>query len=186
MTKFTWSKTLALLAMGSLGLMASAGAAQWSSSEIRFMEAAARANAFEAKAGALAQQQAQSSEVKSLASSVVERHRKMNDKLQELASSASLSLPAQPDTVQQRLLNELGGKSAGAFDRLYVGRSVVAGREELVRQFKATVQDAGDKDVRNFAAQMLPMLQSELKQVRAAQQALELAQNAAAATPAKR
>ncbi len=184
--KMTWTKTLAACLLGSLGLMASASAAQMSSSEIRFMEAVGRANAFEVKASALAQQRAQSNEVKALASTVVERHRTMNDKLQELASSVGVSLPVQPDLDQQRLLNELGGKSAAAFDRLYIDRAVVAGHEELVRQFKATVQDAGDKDLRNFAANALPTLQSQLKQGRAMQQTLEASQKAAPATPVKR
>jgi putative membrane protein len=133
-----------------------------SSSDEKFIQEAARGGLAEVQLGQLAQQKAQSSEVKQFGERMVNDHTKANDKLKQVASQKSLNLPTDMDSSSKREYDKLQKLSGAQFDHEYM-KTMVSDHEKDVKEFRKEAQSAKDPDVKGFASSTLPTLEDHLK-----------------------
>ena len=138
-----------------------------SSSDKKFMEEAARGGLAEVQLGQLAEQKAQSSEVKQFGGRMVTDHSKANDQLKQVASRKSFNLPADMDASSKREYDKLQKPSGAQFDREYM-KIMVSDHEKDVREFRKEAKSAKDPDVKGFADSTLPTLEDHLKAAKSA------------------
>jgi putative membrane protein len=147
-----------------------------SASDQKFMKEAAQAGAAEVELGQLAQQKAESPDVKAFAQRMVDDHTKANDQLKQVASQKSVTLPSQPDAKDTAEKARLEKMSGAQFDKAYMNY-MVADHKKDVADFQKEASRANDPDVKNFVQTTLPTLQSHLQQA----ESIAPKQNAAAA-----
>ncbi len=141
-----------------------------SSSDEKFIEEAARGGLAEVQFGQLAEQKAQSSEVKQFGQRMVSDHTKANDKLKQVASQKSFNLPTDMDSSSKREYDKLQKLSGAQFDHEYV-KTMVSDHEKDVKEFRKEAQSAKDPDVKEFASSTLPTLEDHLKAAKSAEAA---------------
>ena len=129
----------------------------------QFMDKAAQGGMAEVELGQLAQQNGQSTEVKEFGKRMVDDHTKANDQLKQLASQKGVSLPTSLDAKDQATRERLSKLHGAEFDKAYM-RDMVTDHKKDVAEFKHESMSAKDPDLKNFAAQTLPTLESHLQQ----------------------
>ena len=127
-----------------------------------FIKEAAAGGMAEVELGNLAEQKANSPEVKSFGKRMVDDHSKANDELKTLAQSKNVPLPTSLDATDQRLKDRLEKLSGPAFDRAYM-QAMVRDHKKDVNEFRRESTSATDPDVKRFAAKTLPTLEDHLK-----------------------
>ena len=134
-----------------------------SAADHRFINEAAQGGLAEVELGQLAVQKASSDDVKKFGQRMVDDHSKANDQLKELAASKGINLPQAPNAKQEATKDRLSKLSGEQFDKAYM-RDMVQDHKKDVAAFQAESTLGRDTDVKNFAAQTLPTLQSHLKE----------------------
>ena len=109
----------------------SAGASEirLSQSDERMLKQLAQAHLSEINLGKLAQDKAQSDEVKSFAKKMVDDYTKAQDELRQLAQSKSITLPTEPDRQQQSVEKKLAAKPS-------LKESVIKAASKLIAKAK--------------------------------------------------
>jgi len=125
----------------------------------------------EVELGHLAQQKAESSEVKQFAQRMIDDHGKANDELKSLASSKNITLPTSIDAKHKATHDRLEKLSGAAFDRAYM-QAMVADHQNAVKMFRTQSTSAKDSDIKAFAAKTLPTLEDHLKEAQSANRAV--------------
>src|SRR6185312_511389 len=134
-----------------------------SASDQKFMKEAAQGGEAEVQLGQLAQQKAESPDVKAFGQRMVDDHTKANDQLKQVASQKGVTLPSQPDAKDKAEKARLEKMSGAQFDKAYINY-MVADHKKDVADFQREASHANDPDVKNFAQSTLPTLQSHLQQ----------------------
>ncbi|HTU44034.1 MAG TPA: DUF4142 domain-containing protein [Bryobacteraceae bacterium] len=134
------------------------------SSDTRFAMKAAQGGVAEVQLGQLAAQKASNPEVKAFGQQMVEDHGKADDQLKSVAAHENMTLPTTPDSKDQALYNKLQNLSGADFDKLYV-KSMVKDHQEDVKEFQKEADKGKDPQIKNFAAQTLPVLQQHLSKI---------------------
>jgi len=119
-------------------------------------------NQFEIQAGQLAQQKAQSDEIKQFAKMMVDDHTQAQQQLQQIAQQKGWQISQQLMPVHRAMLDELSKLDGQEFDRAYL-YGQVAGHTKMalkLRDDKAELQDA---ELRQYAATILPKVQQHLQ-----------------------
>jgi putative membrane protein len=129
----------------------------------KFMAKAAQGGMAEVELGQLAEQNAQSSEVKSFGKRMVDDHSKANDQLKQLASQKGVALPTTLDAKDQAQKDRLSKLHGEAFDKAYM-HDMVMDHKKDVAEFKHEATSAHDPDLKNFAQQTVPTLESHLQE----------------------
>ena len=129
-----------------------------------FMKKAADGGMAEVELAKLAQQKAESAEVKSYAERLEKDHTQANTELKALASQKNVTLPAEPSKPHMAMHDKLSKLSGAAFDKAYVA-AMLDDHQKDVRAFQTVANGSGDADVKAFAAKTLPTLKDHLKQV---------------------
>jgi putative membrane protein len=130
-----------------------------------FMQKAAEGGLAEVAMGKLASTKATDAEVKSFGQMMADDHGKANAALKELAAKKGFVLPTEPSSAHKDTMGELEKVSGADFDKEYVSE-MIEDHEKDVKEFEETSKDAEDPDVKAFAAQTLPTLQTHLEQIR--------------------
>ena len=143
-----------------------------SGSDESFLNNAAEAGLAEINAAKLAQQKASSSQVKEFAQKMIADHTKVNDELKALATNKGVEVSTEPSMAQQAELKALEILDDG-FDKSYVDRMAVAAHESTVELFKEAADKGEDVDVKSFAQDKLPALQSHLEMARTLKKAID-------------
>jgi putative membrane protein len=133
-----------------------------SSSDRTFMQKAAQGGMAEVELGKLAQENAQSQDVKDFGQRMVEDHSKAGDQLKQVASQQGVTLPTDlsaKDNATKQRLSQLHGD---AFDKAYM-RDMVSDHREDIAEFKHESSSGHDSQVREWATQTLPTLEDHLK-----------------------
>ena len=125
----------------------------------------------EVELGQLAQQKAESSDVKRFAQRMVDDHGKANDELKSLASSKNITLPTAIDAKHKATHDRLAKLSGAAFDRAYM-QAMVTDHLNAVKAFRTHSTTSKDADIRAFAAKTLPTLEDHLKEAQSANKAV--------------
>lgn len=126
-----------------------------------FLEKAAVGGKAEVELGQLAQEKAQSEDVKQFGQRMVTDHSQANSQLMGLADKMSLTLPTALDRENQSNKDRLAKLSGAKFDKEYM-QLMVDDHQKDVDEFKKASQSANNGDVKNFASQTLPTLQQHL------------------------
>lgn len=102
------------------------------------MEASA-SSVLEVELGQLALEKAQLKEVKEFARGMVEDHRKLNQRMEEILQGSLVDMPEHLKARQQEKLQELQNESGMEFDKEYM-QTMVEAHEEAIENFE-NVQD---------------------------------------------
>ena len=113
--------------------------------DAEFVEDAASSGMTETKLGELAQQKAQSPEVKQFAEMMVRDHTKGGEALKQIARQHSIPVPSQPDDEHSELINRLSQQAGAEFDREYMD-AMVQSHEDMIDllQTRASEDRFGD------------------------------------------
>jgi putative membrane protein len=103
--------------------------------------------------------------VKSFGKRMVEDHSKAGDKLKEVASRESITLPTDISAKDQATYDRLAKLNGAAFDRAYA-RDMVKDHETDVAAFQKEANAGKDDSLKSFASETLPTLQDHLKQAK--------------------
>ncbi len=129
----------------------------------KFMDKAAQGGMAEVELGQLAQQNGQSAEVKAFGKRMVDDHSKANDQLKQLAAEKGVALPTGLDAKDQALKDKLSKLQGAAFDKAYM-KDMVADHKQDVAEFKKESSAAHDPQLKQWASQTLPTLESHLQE----------------------
>jgi len=114
-----------------------------------FMKKAARGGMMDVAMGRLAEQKAQSEDVKSFGKRMVTDHSKANDELKKIAAQKNVKLPAKEPTV------------SWSSDKAYMDM-MVKDHEKDLAEFQEEAKSGSDADVKKFAEDTAKVVQEHL------------------------
>ena len=120
-----------------------------SASDKTFMKKAAKGGMMEVTMGQVAEQKAQSDDVKSFGKRMVTDHSKANDELKSIASKKGFQLPSKEHT------------SKWTSDKAYID-TMVKDHEKDLAEFKEEANSGSDPDVKKFADDTAKVVQEHL------------------------
>jgi putative membrane protein len=136
-----------------------------SAGDAHFAKEAAQGGMAEVKLGQLAQEKGSNDLVRSFGKRMVDDHSKANDKLKEVASRESITLPNDLSAKDQATSDRLSKLNGAAFDRAYA-RDMVKDHETDVAAFQKEANGGKTDSLKSFASETLPTLQDHLKQAK--------------------
>jgi putative membrane protein len=168
-------KHILLAAVASLALMPAAYAqgnkarAAQEQSQIKpadesFVTKAAIGGMFEVQSSELADDKAQSAEVKSFAKQMIKDHGKANKELSSLAKERGATVPSQLDAKHSAELKKLEGLQGAAFDTAYI-QAQRAAHKDAVSLFQSYSGSSGDPQLTAWAGKTLPTLKEHQSHV---------------------
>jgi putative membrane protein len=128
-----------------------------------FVVNAASGNMLEIKAGAMAVEKGNNTEVKHYGQHMVTDHTKAGEEMMTLAESKGIDVPKTLTEKHQQMLNTLTPLTGTAFDKQFM-KLMVQSHQETVDLFERASSDLRDKDFRGFAAKKLPVLKEHLEE----------------------
>ena len=131
--------------------------------DTKFMKEAAQGGMAEVALGQLAVEKASNADVKKFGQRMVDDHSKANDKLKQLASEKNVALPQDLNAKDKATKASLEKLSGEQFDQAYM-KDMVKDHKKDVSDFRRESKAAHDPDVKQFAADTLPILEEHLKQ----------------------
>ncbi len=138
------------------------GSGMLSSMDRSFLTKAEQSNLAEIAAGNLAWKQSNNEMVKTHAQHMITDHADASTKLNMIAKDKSVDLPKDPDPKNQQVYKQLSALKGSAFDAKYI-KSQRAGHVAAVALFRSEIKNGKDAEVRAFATQTLPTIESHLK-----------------------
>jgi putative membrane protein len=102
---------------------------------------------------------------------MVDDHGKANDQLKSLAQNKNITLPSDLSAKDKALHDRLSKLSGPAFDRAYM-RAMVTDHTKDVNEFRAQAKSGADPDVKSWASNTLPTLESHLQMAKEANRAV--------------
>jgi putative membrane protein len=162
-----------IAAVAAVALVGSAAVAQQKMAQTKapaeattFAKKVAAANTFEIQSSELAQQRAQSAEVKSFAQKMISDHTKAGKDFKAAVQEANISPPPpeQPDAKQKAILAKLEKAQGAAFDKAYVNAQLNA-HKEAVSLFRNYSKSGKTEPLKSFAQKTLPTLEHHLTMV---------------------
>jgi putative membrane protein len=132
--------------------------------EQTFLRCAAVANLKEIEMSKAAQDRAQDSQVKQFAQQMVQDHQQATDQLKQLAKQKDVNLPNDLPKDDQEEVDALRSLQGKDFDMAYVS-AMKAEHLKDVSKFSDKAATAKDPEVRAFAAQLTPQLQTHTQHV---------------------
>jgi putative membrane protein len=152
------------------GLLAAsrAGAADTLSSKgTSFVKEASAGNQAEIALAQLAQQRAQNPEVKNLAQMLEQDHQKAQEKLQTIAQTHGLTLENSPTFSQKRTQAKLEKLNGAEFDQQYT-KDMLEDHVADLKKFQKASESVEDADVKAYAQEMIPKLETHLQKAETA------------------
>ncbi len=149
--------------MVSTGTMSTPG--EVSNKTRTFMEKAATSGKLEVRLGEIAQQKANSQEVKDFGQQMVTDHSQANEKLKSLAQQKGVTLPDSLTAKQQQQVDKLSKLSGQEFDKEYMDM-MVKDHNKDIKTFEKASQNVPDPAVQDFASQTLPTLKDHLQEAK--------------------
>ena len=139
----------------SSGQAASPGATKvkMSQKDVNFIQKAAGGGAQEVENGKMAEKQAKSAEVRSIAARIVADHTRLNKELTALATRKGVTFSTGGVKAQNH--------GTGDFDRLYLKWLEEVHRADIA-DFERAAKSADDKELKAWAAKALPTLKQHL------------------------
>ncbi|NII75028.1 putative membrane protein [Dyella sp. SG562] len=145
-----------------LACLPAASASEGSPADQAFLTRAAAAGSAEVALGQLALQKTSSPQTRQLAQHIVSDHTKANEQLVALARQKQITVAPEPDAAAKQKLDKLQKLDGDAFDRTYA-QDMVKDHQQAIALFTKASTGATDNDVKQFAAQTLPVLKDHLQ-----------------------
>ncbi len=136
-----------------------------SASDKKFVRDAAQGGMAEVELGKLATEKASSEQVKSFGQRMVDDHSKANEQLKQVASEQGIQLPDKLNAKDEMTKEHLSKLSGEQFDKAYMN-DMVKDHTQDVADFKRESSSGMDPQVKDFASQTLPTLESHLRQAK--------------------
>lgn len=152
-------KTLATVVLVSLTAVAFSALSE----DDAFFQKLAQAGMAEVAAGKLAENKGVSAEVREYGAMMAKDHGAAHQKLEKLAITKGITLPATAGEESLAAIKSLQSLEGARFDQAYVASQVKA-HEEAVRLLKSEIAASQDADAKAFAEQLLPTVESHLKE----------------------
>lgn len=146
-----------------LGTAGMVSAASLNHADKQFIVMTATRDMSESHEGQMAESQARRTDVKNFAKTLVRDHTKSYEQLTELAAKKGVSIPRGIDTARNRAIVQLVHSNGRRFDSRFI-RDEITGQRRAVTVFRREVKHGQDAEVRDYAAKMLPVLESDLHQ----------------------
>jgi putative membrane protein len=133
---------------------------------VSFAKKVASANTFEIQSSELAQERAQSGDVRAFAQKMIADHTKAGQEFKSVVQEANVSPPPpeQPDTKQKATLSKLRNAQGAAFDKAYLTAQLKA-HKEAVSLFRNYAKSGRTAPLKQFALNTLPTLEQHLSMV---------------------
>lgn len=119
----------------------------------------------EAEIAKLAKQKSANTVIKAFAGKVETTYAGMNAKLKTLAARKNIALPAMMGEKAQITITEQTQKKGTEFDRGLMNK-IIDTHQVLTGLFEKEAKEGADADIRDFAGEMLPVVQSLLKEAK--------------------
>lgn len=130
-----------------------------------FADTAAASDAFEIESSKLAQQKAQSDEVKEYAAMMIRDHTQSTANLKKAASAVDVTPAPALTPEQQANLETLRSASGTGFDDAYKTQQVAA-HEKTLAALQAYAANGSAAELKQFAANTAPIVDRHLEEVR--------------------
>jgi putative membrane protein len=137
-----------------------ASQAKLNQADERMMKQLAQSHLSGIALGKLAQEKAQSNEVKSFGKKMLDDDTKAHDELKQLAQSKGVSLPAEADPQQQSLEKKLAALSPDKFDRQYMQHESTHALKDTHRLLERISSKAEDADLKSYAGKIISTVES--------------------------
>ena len=163
-------KTSNMINVGCLALLlgfASTGAN--AASDDAFVKKAIQGGLAEVKLGELAQQRAQSPEVKEFAQHLVSEHQQANTELQQLAQTKGMKVDTEVSGKHKQAMSRLEKVSGQEFDKKFMD-TVVKEHKDDIKDFKKQAEKGKDAEIKEWAQKTLPALEKHLEMAQQVQQ----------------
>src|SRR3954447_24984958 len=131
---------------------------QLSRADMNFVKEVAMGGMAEVELGKLAQQNAQSDDVKQFGARMVQDHSNANEQLMPILSATDVTVPTQLDPVHRKTHDRLSKMRGAEFDRAYM-RDMVQDHEKDVKKFRQEAEHGNDPTLKSFAQTTLPVLE---------------------------
>ena len=141
------------------------------SPDLKFAAAAARINVAQIELGQIASEKGSNPEVKSFGALMATDYKPTAAKLQEIAARERITLPASFMARDQSLKVKVENLKGDRFDRAYI-KAMVKDQKQDVKLFQKEAGKGSDPQIKGFASECLPVLQSHLEKAKAAQAAV--------------
>lgn len=125
--------------------------------DAEFAMKAATGGMLEVELGKLAATNASHPRVKQFGEMMVNDHSKANEELKAAAQAKSIALPDVPDADQQKMIEDLRGKTGKDFDKDYMDMMVKDHKDDI-DLFEKEAEKGNDADLRAWASAKLPVL----------------------------
>lgn len=135
---------------------------QLSRPDMNFMKEAATGGMAEIELGKLAQQNAQSEDVKQFGARMMEDHNAAGNELKTLAGNKGVRLPDQLDPKHAQLRDKLARLRGAEFDRTYM-REMTKDHDKDLKAFRRQAQSASNPDLKQFAAKIAGVIEQHDK-----------------------
>jgi putative membrane protein len=130
-----------------------------------FVQKAVVGGLAEVQLGKMAVEHTASPDVKQFGQKMVQDHGQAYQELMALVEKKGIAVPTALDSKHQKEADRLAKLQGAAFDRAYIQHMMID-HEEDVKLFRAEAKKGKDPDLRRFAAQTLPTLETHLTMVR--------------------
>lgn len=135
------------------------------SADQAFLTRAAADGSAEVALGQLALQKNSATPTRQLAQHIVDDHTKANEQLVALARQKQITVAPEPDAAHKQKMDKLQKLDGDAFDRAYA-QAMIKDHQDAIKLFTKASTSAKDADVKQFAAQTLPVLKNHLQMAR--------------------
>lgn len=151
-----------------------------------FAKKAAQGNMAEVALGKVAQQNAQSDDVKKFGQRMVDDHGKAQQDLEGVASKANITLPTDVNAQQKAEQQRLEKLNGAAFDRAYMTMMVKDHTKDVAEFKKEANNPSANSDLKDFAKRTYPTLEDHLTNAKAVNDALPKSAGAKSSKGAKK
>ena len=158
----TWTRLSAMSALVLLAGAAAASARSLSPADRQFLDTAARADMTEAHEGQVIAGKADTTEVRAFAKTLDQDHEKSYEEITNLAAKDGVNIPKGIDITKDRPFDQLMTLSGSRLDHQFAEDEIRAHRREIAL-FRREAAHAGNRDVRAYAAEMIPVLEMHLR-----------------------
>ena len=139
-----------------------------------FAKKAAQGNMAEVALGKLAQQNAQSDDVKKFGQRMVDDHGKAEQDLEGVASKANITLPQDVNAQQKAEQQRIEKLNGAAFDRAYMAMMVKDHTKDVAEFKKEANSTSANSDLKDYAKRTYPTLEDHLTNAMFAECSIEL------------
>ncbi len=136
------------------------------SADASFVTGAAQGGMTEIQEAQLAQKTSHNARIKAYAARMITDHTNADDQLKQLAMTKNATVPTAVNDAQMQEISKLQGETGRKFDHDYVADNI-AGHQQQVVLFQTESQGGTDPDLKKFASDTLPTIQSHLDQATA-------------------